>query len=283
MTSYDTPRPITAFVDVALGKVRIAAGPRMDTTVDVRPADPAEPGDVTAADNVVVEFDRGRLVVKAPSPPRRRAGSAAPGGAVLVTVELPEDSELRVASVAATFVGTGRLGECRFDSMQSDIRLDRAGALRIKTARGEIIVGSVAGNAKVNIRNGAVRIDEIDGAATIQNDSGESVIGEITGTLRMAGTTGDLLVGRVLGDVEARTAHGNIRIDEAVRGEVTLISAFGKIEIGIPKGTAVHLDARTMSGHVRNSLDGVGGPADTDEVLRLKAQTFGGDVIIRRA
>src|SRR5688572_24689198 len=46
MTTFDTPDPITVDLEVGVGDVRIEATDRRDTTVQVRPSDPATPTDV---------------------------------------------------------------------------------------------------------------------------------------------------------------------------------------------------------------------------------------------
>ena len=80
MPTFDTPEPISATIDVAVGDVRISAGDRTDTVVDVRPSDASNDDDVKAAELTRVEYANGQLLVKAPKlrswshPERRRVG-----------------------------------------------------------------------------------------------------------------------------------------------------------------------------------------------------------------
>ncbi len=286
MATFETPGPISVVLDLAAGGVRVTASARTDTVVEVAPADSTDTEDVKAADRARIEFNRSRLVVKVPAPARRwpgQGGQAGQGGAVFVTIDLPEGSQLRVRTAAAAVQCEGTLGDCRFDVVNSDLRLERTGQLRVTAVRGEVGVARVVGHARVSMGSGTVRIDEVNGTATVQNDYGETAIGEITGALRLAGTNGDQFVDRALGDVQARTAYGNLRIGEITRGTVSLTSAFGEIEVGVREGTAVKLDARTMSGQVRNALNSVDGPREADEIVQVSAQTFDGDVVIRRS
>ena len=46
MPTFETPEPITATIDVTVGDVRISAGDRSDTVVDVRPSDASNDEDV---------------------------------------------------------------------------------------------------------------------------------------------------------------------------------------------------------------------------------------------
>jgi hypothetical protein len=50
MPTFDTPEPIAVHLEIGVGEIRIAAAARTDTVVEIRPADPAKKGDVTAAE-----------------------------------------------------------------------------------------------------------------------------------------------------------------------------------------------------------------------------------------
>jgi DUF4097 and DUF4098 domain-containing protein YvlB len=133
------------------------------------------------------------------------------------------------------------------------------------------------------VQSGEVRLDAVDGTAVVRNDHGETTIGDITGSLQLASTDGGISVLRAQGDVEARTAHGQIRIGEVAQGLVTLTSAFGEIEVGIRKGSAAKLDLHTVAGQVRNFLETVPGPGQGDDIVEVRAQTFDGDIVIERS
>ncbi|MFI1887029.1 DUF4097 family beta strand repeat-containing protein [Streptomyces jumonjinensis] len=283
MATFDTPEPVSVRIELASGDISIVASERLDTVVTVRPTDGSCAADVKAAAQARIDCSRGRLTVKVPAPPRHRGGMAPGIGSVDLRIEVPEGSQVRVGAPWATIRGEGRLGECRIDTAHGDIRLDHTGPLRLAAARGEISVGRVEGQAKVGNGSGSVRIDEIDGAAVIGNDHGEIRIGEITGRLRMIGMDGDFRVDRPHGSVEVKTAHGSVWIGDVVRGSVAITAASAEIEVGIREGTSARLDVSTVSGSVRNSLKTVDGPAASDEIAEVRARTFSGDIVIRRA
>ena len=66
MPTFDTPEPISATIDLAVGDVRISAGDRGTTVVDVRPSDASNEEDVKAAEQTRVEYANEQLLVKAP-------------------------------------------------------------------------------------------------------------------------------------------------------------------------------------------------------------------------
>jgi hypothetical protein len=282
MATFQTPEPISATIDVMMGDVQISASDRADTVVEVRPSDPGSAGDVEAAERAKVTYSRGQLLVKVPKPKGFRTGPFR-GGSVDVTIELPEGSAVIAGSAWAAFHAEGRLGACRIETVRSDIQLDQTGKLRIGAVGGGVIVGRVVGDAEITNVSGDVRVAKVDGTAMIKNEHGDSTIGEVTGPLRLSGTNGGFSVEQALGNVKARTAHGSVRISEIVRGKVEIATGFGDIEIGIRQGTAAKLEARTVSGQIRNSLQDVDGPAQTDEIVEVRAETFNGDVVIRRS
>ena len=117
--TFETPGPITANLDVVVGDVRIAAGERADTVVDVRPSDPSNQEDTKAAEQTRVEFEQGHLLVKTPK--LRSWALRSHGGSVDVIVELP---------LRSSVVGAGQLTDFRTEGELGD--------LRIKTGIGRI-------------------------------------------------------------------------------------------------------------------------------------------------
>src|SRR5689334_4645032 len=63
---FATPEPIIVNVEVGGGDVRLIAGDRTDTSVEVRPGNRTRSADVRAAEMTRVEYANGRLRVKGP-------------------------------------------------------------------------------------------------------------------------------------------------------------------------------------------------------------------------
>ncbi len=109
--TFDTPEPISATITVVMGDVRISAGDRDTTAVEVRPSDPSNGEDRKAAEQTVVDYAGGHLHVKAPKLRSWLPGRT--GGSVDVTVELPAGSNVHGGGQLADFHSDGRLGETR--------------------------------------------------------------------------------------------------------------------------------------------------------------------------
>jgi DUF4097 and DUF4098 domain-containing protein YvlB len=280
MPTFDTPQPISARLSLGLviANVRVTAGDRGDTTVDVRPTDESSKSDLKIAEQTRVEYSDGRLEVRAP-----KLGTLfGRTGSIDVTIELPSGSQLQGETGMGELICEGRLGECRFKTGYGEVRLDKTGAVEVKSASGDVTVDHAGGGAAITASNGAVNIRRIDGPASVKNSNGASWIGEITGDLVFSGANGGLTVDRAHAGVTAKTANGGIRIGEVSRGTVTLQTAAGSLDVGIPTGTAAWLDINAVSGRVRNELATTAGPEGAAETVEVRARTYFGDIIVRR-
>jgi hypothetical protein len=280
MPVFPTPEPIAATIDVSVADVRIVAGERAETTVEVHPADPADTEDVKAVARTRVEFADGELLVKGPKYVTKLWGKA---GALHVTVELPAGSRIRATAAMGDFHVGGRIGDSRFKTSVGDIHLDEAARLEASTATGDVTVGRATGHAEVGTGSGELRIREIDGTAVLKNSNGETRVGEVTGDLRVNTANGDILVDLAHTGVLAKTAAGDIRVGEVVRDRVVLETAVGEIEVGIREGSAAWLELNSLTGTVRNTLSATDGPGGSTETVEVKAHTYTGDIVIRRA
>jgi hypothetical protein len=255
MTSFETPEPIVVTVELAVGDIRIEASDRIDTVVEVRPSDSTKKADVAAARQTRVEYANGRLLVKAPKTWRLYSPFGAKSDSIDVRIDLPSGSQLRGEAAVATLHSTGRLGDCSFKTSAGDLHVGSAGAVQLRSSVGDITLEHAVGDAEVTTNSGAVRIDSIGGAAIVKNSNGETWIGDVSGDLRVSSANGNIVVEHARAAVVAKTANGNVRVDEVVRGAVLVETARGRVEIGVADGVAAWLDLETGFGRVNNSLD----------------------------
>ncbi|MDG4825828.1 DUF4097 family beta strand repeat-containing protein [Asanoa sp. WMMD1127] len=280
MPTFDTPTPIDVEISIIVGHVRVTASERDTTEVEVRP------GNNNARSRKMVEetqvaYADGRLTVRTPKGLARWfAGSS---GRIEVDIAVPAGSRLTGSTDAGDLRVVGALGETRYKSGFGALRLGETGRLRLETGAGDITVDRAAGDAEVTTGTGRVHVGKVEGASVVKNSSGETWIGEAVGTLRANGANGSIDVDRVTGGATLKTANGSLRVREAVRGQVTLDTAAGSIEVGIPTGTAAWLDLDVKNGAVRNNLAGTTGPDETDEKVEIRARTYFGDISIQRA
>ncbi|MDQ6885427.1 MAG: hypothetical protein M3077_14515, partial [Candidatus Dormibacteraeota bacterium] len=66
MQTFETPEAISIDFDVEFGNVRVIAGDRKTTVVEVRPGREGRRADIEAAERTRVQLADGRLEVRAP-------------------------------------------------------------------------------------------------------------------------------------------------------------------------------------------------------------------------
>jgi DUF4097 and DUF4098 domain-containing protein YvlB len=281
MPNFETPEPISVTLEFGVGDVRIIASDRTDTVVEVRPSDETDESDVKAAQQVLVDYTNGMLQVTGPKV--RAFDFSRKTRSVDVTIELPSGSQVSAEMQAGDFRSAGRLGECRFKTGAGHARLDRTGPLRLDSGAGHVTVDGVAGNAEISTGTGKVRVGEVEGTAVVKSSNGDIEIDAVTGDARVRTANGEISIDRAGAGVDAKTSNGSIRLGEVVRGEVTLGTAAGDLEIGIAEGTSAWLEVNTGFGHVRNLLENATRPDEADETVEVRGRTSYGDITIRRS
>ena len=282
MPIFETPEPISVDVQLGVGDIRIAASDRTDTVVHVRPTDPEKKGDVTVAEQTLVEYAGGRLVIKAPKGWRQyswRSGA----DSIDVEIELPAGSRVEGEAGVAALRATGRLGECRYKTGVGEIHIDEAAQVWLRTGAGDVTVDQVAGRAEITTGSGALHVGAVAGPATVKNSNGETWIGEVGGDLRANAANGKITVDRPQATAVVKTANGDIRLGTLMRGETVAETGFGKVEIGIGDSVAAWLELNTSFGNVRNDLEATDAPAPGDDVVEVRVRTGYGDITVHRS
>jgi DUF4097 and DUF4098 domain-containing protein YvlB len=277
--SFETPEPITATVQLVAGDVRISAGERATTSVEVVPTDASSDDDRKAAELTRVEYADGRLLVKAPK--LRSWRSRTTGGSIDVTIELPAGSSLHADAAMADFACDGPLGECRIKTGMGRIQVDGATTLNLRSGIGDIAVERAAGHVDINAGSGEVRVRELGSTGVIKSSNGDTWVGVATGDLRVRAANGSIAVDESRATVGAKSANGDVRLRD-VSGSVVLETHLGDLEVGIPEGTAAWLDVRATAGRVHNELEAAESPDPSAERLEVRARTAAGDVLIHR-
>ncbi|MEU9977374.1 DUF4097 family beta strand repeat-containing protein [Streptomyces sp. NPDC051014] len=216
MQKFDTTAPISAVLEIPAGRVQLIAADRADTTVEVRPADPARSRDVKAAEQARVSYADGVLRIEAAASGGRLLG---PSGSVEVTVQLPAGSRVEARTSGAELRGVGRLGDLDFEGAYRRIKIDEAAGVRLTALDGDVEIGRLGGPAEISTTRGAIRITEaVRGTIVLRTEDGDISVGAAAGVSAVldAGTG----YGRVADslkndgtaglDIRATTARGDI-------------------------------------------------------------------------
>ncbi|KUM78483.1 DUF4097 family beta strand repeat-containing protein [Streptomyces curacoi] len=282
MPEFTTPEPITVALTMNSGKLSLVAGDRTDTVVRVRPRDESAAADVKAAEQTEVDYAAGRLLVKAPDP-HWLGGILGNSPSIDVTIELPTGSSLQAEVVKVQIHSEGLLEEVRLDSVSGHVHLDRVGTLHAETVSGHITVDDVSGYANVNGVSGKVRVRRVRGSAVVKGVNGDIWIGDAGSDLHLSAAGGDIFVDSAGPGVTAKTAGGSIRIGHVTAGEVDLLTSSGEVEIGIGEGSTAWVDARSVTGSVRNSLQARDAPTQHADMVKVRARSRHGDIMIHRS
>ncbi|GAA1023859.1 hypothetical protein Aple_008810 [Acrocarpospora pleiomorpha] len=162
------------------------------------------------------------------------------------------------------------------------------GVLRIEVPVKSQLFGA-SGSIEVTVQLPAGSRVEVKAAATEFRAVGR--LGDVTfegaydqikvdeaASARITAVAGDVSVGRLTGAAEISTAKGDIRVAEAVRGQVALRTDMGDIEVSVAPGVSASLDAGTGYGRIHNALKNTEGAAAQ---LGIHATTAYGDIVAR--
>ncbi|TCC17454.1 DUF4097 family beta strand repeat-containing protein [Kribbella speibonae] len=131
--------------------------------------------------------------------------------------------------------------------------------------------------AEVKAASAEIRATGRLGDVTVESAQGPIDL-ENVASARITSSASDVSVGRLNGPAEIRTSKGDIRIAEAVRGNLVLRTDVGEVEIGAAAESSATLNAATATGRIDNALKNTEGAAAE---LTIHATTSVGDIVAR--
>jgi len=250
------------------GDIHVLAGARQETIVEL--------DESSSRDEVRQALEEARVEVRPRGDghvvivdvrPRRRFGGLFDRGDITMRVTCPEGADVELSTATADVELQGSLG-----------------ALSAEVASGDLRAEELNGRVEVKSASGDVQLDHVGGGATVTTASGDLYIREVHGDAILRSASGDVRVDEASDSITVQTASGDQRIGGVTIGRVTLQSASGDQQVGIRRGSAVHMDVRTLSGDATSELE-VGDerpPADAP-LIELRATSMSGDIRIIRA
>ncbi|MEV0355243.1 hypothetical protein AB0H71_04180 [Nocardia sp. NPDC050697] len=207
MTTFSTPAPITATIDVPVGNVTVTATDRADTAVEIRPADPSSKADVRAAERFRAEFDGTALTVELP---RGRWNPFGGTPSVEVEVQVPTGSRLAVTLAVGRLHTAGAFDGCELTVADGAVRIERPrGAVTAVVARGDIRVEDASsGVLRLETSTGELEVGIRPGSAA--RLSTHESFGPVRNLLEPAKAGAELV------EVHARNSYGPIVVGHAV-------------------------------------------------------------------
>lgn len=279
MSVFAVTEPTACRVEIQVGRVDVVATSRADITVHASPSNPNRYGDRSATERVRVDQAGGVVRVTGPS----RLNLFGSGDSVDVVVEVPLATAVSVEVKYGSVNATGQLDVCRLDVPYGDVRLESATRLDLTVGHGDVRIGHVAGDAEVRLKSGSTRFGRVDGSLRLNGSNASVVVDSVGSAADVTTASGGVELGRVGGNLTVRSAYGAVRLAELVRGSARVEGSYGAIDVGIRRGTAVWLEARSQHGVVRTDLPAGAGPSDHDETLELRIHTGYGDITVHRS
>ena len=193
----------------------------------------------------------------------RRSHSPLRSSSTRIRAEVPAGTETRLKVASARVDGSARLGYCEVDTASGDVNLTEVGELRGKSASGDLAIGTISGEASLRTASGDLRI------------------GHVVGRLEVTTSSGSVDVGTATDDLISSASSGDMAIRQYEGSDLDLKSVSGDIRVGLPAGTKLALDARSLSGSIRlperSGTQGGGG-----HQVRARIRAVSGDIEIRR-
>jgi DUF4097 and DUF4098 domain-containing protein YvlB len=265
---FPTPRPVSLYVEIGKGTVRVEATDTTETRVQVTGRD---------ADQVRVEQSGDQVTVVAP----QRAGFLSGDSRLDVAVTVPTDSDLAVKTGSADITVDGTLGSGKVKSGSGDVRLDTfGGPALVDTGSGDIRLEEARAELRIKSGSGSISLGSVESAVAVSTGSGDVEIGRAAGPTVVKTGSGDLKVVEALHDVSLTTGSGDLLVGTAQRGRLTAKGASGDVRVGIPAGVPVWTDISTLSGEIHSSLRGAGEPREGADHVELRAKTVSGDILL---
>lgn len=269
--TFDTPGPISLYVELGSGKIDVDAGDVTTTTVTV---------DGKNADDVTVEQRGNEIAVIAP---KRGMGFFGSYDDLRVRVTMPSLSELGTKLGSADLAATGCLGASRIKSGSGDVRVDEVrGDTVVESGSGDIEIDAVDGALRVKSGSGDIEVTRVHGSAVISTGSGDVELGTARGHVEVKSGSGDLSVKEALADLALTTASGDLVVGAFHRGSLKAKNVSGDIHVGIPANIPVWTDISCVTGSVTSTLQGAGKPAEGQEFIELRANTVSGDIALEQ-
>ncbi len=254
--TFNTPEPVDLRIKAASGSVTVIATDTDTSTVEVTAVDDDAR---EMADGTTVRLDGHRLTIETPE---RRQILSIRRRRINFTITVPSGSSLTSRTASATLSATGRYA-----------------TVEAHTASGDMAVDQVDGDVEVHVASGDVTIGS-GRAVSAHSASGDIRIGHATGDVDVRCASGKIRVGVAEGSVRAKTASGDISIEEARTGTVALEVASGDLRIGVRSGVTAHLDLRSVSGRIRSELPVEDAAPGGGAPLEIKARSTSGNVFV---
>lgn len=262
-------------VEIARGTVHVVAEDITETVVELAGED---------ADATTVDVDGTTVRVRGPRTEGGLLRLLATRRGLDVRARVPVGSDLLARLGSGDLRTTGRLGRVEARTGSGDLAVAEAQTLETNQGSGDARIGHVHEGLRLHSASGDLLVEHVGGDAEVTSASGDVRLREVGGAVTARSASGDLLVGTVGDGLTARTASGDTRIEEVVRGEVSITTASGDVSVGVRSGVPTWTDVSSVArGDVDSRLEQLGPPTEGQDHVELRIRTVSGDISLHHA
>jgi DUF4097 and DUF4098 domain-containing protein YvlB len=283
--TFETPGGVRLSVEIHAGLVVVTAGAVDRTTVSLV-AD--RPGAADLVERATVECRAsGSDHVVEVKLPRVYGMRLLRSNSVTVRVEVPEGSEVAVATASADVEINGLVSDVDFTTASGNASIDDVAAdVTSKTASGSVTIGRVGGDIRASTVSGDLRCSSVAGGARFSATSGDLELGAAGRRVEVKATSGQVRLGELAAGADVKNVSGNVRVLALGEGRLHVRSVSGDVAVGVVKGVQLHVDVETASGEVHSDIPLSDGPDDSgrpEARVDLSVRSVSGNVEIGRA
>ena len=156
--------------------------------------------------------------------------------------------------------------------------------LDVKIVSADVDVAGVVGPTEIKSVSGDVEIERVEGDLAVKSVSGDVTVVAVSGRTTLQTVSGDVHLEEAGDSITAQSVSGDQSFDSVVKGNVTLKSVSGDMQVGIKPGSSLWVDAKSVSGDTTSDLPVGDMPPEGDgPMIELRATAMSGDIQITRA
>ena len=157
-----------------------------------------------------------------------------------------------VGTISGKVILVGTFGRVRITTVSSDVEVERAETLDVRSVSGNIDVGRCAGSCRLQTKSGRAVCGTTDNAE-VSTISGRIQLAKTSGKVRARSVSGGIEVGtQTEGDVSVRTMSGQVKVavPRGVRPATELKSLTSRPRVECEEGSDCRVAVRSMSGKI---------------------------------
>jgi DUF4097 and DUF4098 domain-containing protein YvlB len=185
-------------------------------------------------------FERKRDTVVVKVKPTKGKSSGGRSTSSYITVRVPENSSIDVATISASIDVEGVAGEQELQSVSGDVVT--------KVFAAEIEAETVSGNIEVagNSKDMETELTSVSGSITVRDLSGVIDLESVNGRIKINGGS--------FSDAAMQTVNGRIDFESNLRdgGDLELETVNGKVVVNFVGKLSAEIDVSTFNGRINN-------------------------------